>query len=118
MTFGSCCRFACPSKLYFNVHVLHAIDMKFLCVYYSYFIDLRKVSSIFYSVSIGLKKSLLNVFQDGICDPKMALVIDDRLKVWDDKDQPRVHVVPAFAPYYAPQAEVETISFGLYYLEL
>lgn len=36
----------------------------------------------------------------------MALVIDDRLKVWDEKDQPRVHVVPAFAPYYAPQAEV------------
>ncbi|KAL5841686.1 hypothetical protein ACOSQ3_012289 [Xanthoceras sorbifolium] len=56
-------------------------------------------------VKSGLKKSLLNVFQDGICHPKMALVIDDRLKVWDEKDQPRVHVVPAFAPYYAPQAE-------------
>lgn len=56
-------------------------------------------------VKAGLKKSLLNVFQDGICHPKMALVIDDRLKVWEDKDQPRVHVVPAFAPYYAPQAE-------------
>ncbi|KAJ6925814.1 RNA polymerase II C-terminal domain phosphatase-like 1 [Populus alba x Populus x berolinensis] len=34
------------------------------------------------------------------------LVIDDRLKVWDERDQSRVHVVPAFAPYYAPQAEV------------
>nr|XP_029119740.1 RNA polymerase II C-terminal domain phosphatase-like 1 isoform X2 [Elaeis guineensis] len=56
-------------------------------------------------VKSGSRKSLLNVFQDGICHPKMALVIDDRLKVWDDKDQPRVHVVPAFAPYYAPQAE-------------
>ena len=56
-------------------------------------------------VKSGLKKSLLNVFQDGSCHPKMALVIDDRLKVWDEKDQPRVHVVPAFAPYYAPQAE-------------
>ncbi|KAJ8761413.1 hypothetical protein K2173_001544 [Erythroxylum novogranatense] len=56
-------------------------------------------------VKSGLRKSLFNVFQDGICHPKMALVIDDRLKVWDDKDQPRVHVVPAFAPYYAPQAE-------------
>ena len=40
----------------------------------------------------------------------MALVIDDRLKVWDEKDQPRVHVVPAFAPYYAPQAEVNFLS--------
>ena len=54
----------------------------------------------------GSKKSLFNVFQDGICDPRMSLVIDDRLKVWDDKDQPRVHVVPAFAPYHAPHAEV------------
>lgn len=49
---------------------------------------------------------MFNVFQDGLCHPRMALVIDDRLKVWDEKDQPRVHVVPAFAPYYAPQAEV------------
>ncbi|XP_065877295.1 RNA polymerase II C-terminal domain phosphatase-like 1 isoform X2 [Euphorbia lathyris] len=56
-------------------------------------------------VKSGLRKSLFNVFQNGICHPKMALVIDDRLKVWDEKDQPRVHVVPAFAPYYSPQAE-------------
>ncbi|XP_064935051.1 RNA polymerase II C-terminal domain phosphatase-like 1 [Musa acuminata AAA Group] len=59
-------------------------------------------------VKSGSRKSLLNVFQDGICHPKMALVIDDRLKVWDEKDQPRVHVVPAFAPYYAPQAEANS----------
>ncbi|ESQ55201.1 hypothetical protein EUTSA_v10024324mg [Eutrema salsugineum] len=56
-------------------------------------------------VKPGLKKSLFNVFLDATCHPKMALVIDDRLKVWDEKDQPRVHVVPAFAPYYSPQAE-------------
>ncbi|XP_039001538.1 RNA polymerase II C-terminal domain phosphatase-like 1 [Hibiscus syriacus] len=56
-------------------------------------------------VKSGLRKSLFSVFQDGICHPKMALVIDDRLKVWDEKDQSRVHVVPAFAPYFAPQAE-------------
>lgn len=60
-------------------------------------------------VKAGCKKSLLNVFHDGICHPKMALVIDDRLKVWDEKDQPRVHVVPAFAPYYAPQAEANNV---------
>ncbi|XP_075474188.1 RNA polymerase II C-terminal domain phosphatase-like 2 isoform X1 [Primulina tabacum] len=53
----------------------------------------------------GARKSLLNVFQDGKCHPKMAMVIDDRLKVWEEKDQPRVHVVPPFTPYYAPQAE-------------
>ncbi|KAJ8549588.1 hypothetical protein K7X08_033295 [Anisodus acutangulus] len=56
-------------------------------------------------VKSGLRKSLFNVFQNGNCHPKMALVIDDRLKVWDEKDQPRVHVVPAFAPYFSPQAE-------------
>lgn len=54
----------------------------------------------------GHRKSLLQVFQDRIFHPKMAMVIDDRMKVWDDKDQLRVHVVPPFAPYYAPQAEV------------
>ncbi|CAI9097322.1 OLC1v1033716C1 [Oldenlandia corymbosa var. corymbosa] len=52
------------------------------------------------------RKSLLTVFQQGSCHPKMAMVIDDRLKVWEDRDQPRVHVVPAFTPYYAPQAEM------------
>ncbi|KAF6153580.1 hypothetical protein GIB67_027447 [Kingdonia uniflora] len=56
-------------------------------------------------VSISCRKSLVNVFQESICDPKMAMVVDDRLNVWEDKDQFRVHVVPAFAPYYAPQAE-------------
>ncbi|XP_052172563.1 RNA polymerase II C-terminal domain phosphatase-like 2 isoform X2 [Diospyros lotus] len=56
-------------------------------------------------VKSGARKSLFSVFQDGNCLPKMAMVIDDRLKVWEDRDQPRVHVVPAFAPYYAPQAE-------------
>lgn len=60
---------------------------------------------------IGAKKSLLTVFQTGNCHPKLAMVIDDRLKVWEDKDQPRVHVVPAFTPYYAPQAEVCVLLF-------
>lgn len=46
----------------------------------------------------------------------MALIIDDRLKVWEDQDQPRVHVVPAFAPYYAPQAEVRFCSFCICFL--
>lgn len=55
---------------------------------------------------LGLKKSLQHVFHDSVCHPRMAMVIDDRLQVWDDKDQPRVHVVPPFTPYYAPQAEV------------
>ncbi|XP_048236140.1 RNA polymerase II C-terminal domain phosphatase-like 2 isoform X2 [Ricinus communis] len=56
-------------------------------------------------VKSGSRKSLANVFHNGMCHPKMAMVIDDRSKVWEDKDQPRVHVVPAFTPYYAPQAE-------------
>ena len=62
--------------------------------------------SITYMFFIGSRKSMLGVFKDGVCHPSMALVIDDRLKVWDEKDQSRVHVVPAFAPYYTPHAEV------------
>ncbi|KAG6534343.1 hypothetical protein ZIOFF_008229 [Zingiber officinale] len=65
-------------------------------------------------VKSGSRKSLLNVFHDGVCHPKMALVIDDRLKVWDEKDQPQVHVVPAFSPYYAPQAETNITIPVLY----
>ncbi|XP_056170735.1 RNA polymerase II C-terminal domain phosphatase-like 2 isoform X2 [Syzygium oleosum] len=56
-------------------------------------------------VKSGSRKSLLNVLQDGNCHPKMAMVIDDRSKVWEDRDQPRVHALPPFAPYYAPKAE-------------
>ncbi|KAL9266616.1 RNA polymerase II C-terminal domain phosphatase-like 1-like protein, partial [Drosera capensis] len=56
-------------------------------------------------VKHGAKKSLLNVFNDGSCHPRMSLVIDDRLVVWDEKDQLRVHIVPQFAPYYTPEAE-------------
>ena len=55
---------------------------------------------------IGHKKSLNRVFQDQKFPREMAMVIDDRLKVWEDIDQPRVQVVPAFLPYRAPLAEV------------
>ncbi|CAN1142309.1 RNA polymerase II C-terminal domain phosphatase-like 2 [Linum perenne] len=71
----------------------------------SHLISPKQLSNRVVCVKSGSKKSLLNVFQDGVCHPKMAMVIDDRSKVWEDKDQPRVHVVPAFSPYYAPQAE-------------
>ncbi|MCO5583692.1 hypothetical protein L7F22_037605 [Adiantum nelumboides] len=60
-------------------------------------------------VKSGSKKSLTNMFANGSCHPKLAMVIDDRLKVWEDRDQPQVHVVPAFAPYYAPQAETNSL---------
>src|SRR5690606_2055139 len=42
------------------------------------------------STITGFKKSLFNVFLNATCHPKMALVIDDRREVWDEKDQPRV----------------------------
>ncbi|THU54389.1 hypothetical protein C4D60_Mb10t24570 [Musa balbisiana] len=74
-----------------NLHV----DLNSLCVFISVGDSLT-----------SLKKSLQHVFHDSVCHPRMAMVIDDRLQVWDDKDQPRVHVVPPFTPYYAPQAEM------------
>ncbi|KAH9609867.1 hypothetical protein KSS87_008167, partial [Heliosperma pusillum] len=72
-------------------------------------INSKQLSNRVVCVKSGSKKSLLNVFKDGTCHPNMAMVIDDRLKVWEDKDQPRVHVVPAFTPYYAPQAETANV---------
>ncbi|GAB4826933.1 hypothetical protein Ancab_033811 [Ancistrocladus abbreviatus] len=83
----------------------YALEMWRLLDPDSSLINASELSDRIVCVKPGTRKSLLNVFHDGICHPKMALVIDDRLTVWDDKDQPRVHVVPAFAPYYAPQAE-------------
>ncbi|OIT26425.1 PREDICTED: RNA polymerase II C-terminal domain phosphatase-like 2 isoform X2 [Nicotiana attenuata] len=72
----------------------------------SHLINAKQLMDRVVCVKSGSKKSLLTVFQTGNCHPKLAMVIDDRLKVWEDKDQPRVHVVPAFTPYYAPQAEM------------
>ncbi|KAL0363336.1 UNVERIFIED_CONTAM: RNA polymerase II C-terminal domain phosphatase-like 1 [Sesamum calycinum] len=83
----------------------YALEMWRLLDPESNLINSRELLDRIVCVKSGLRKSLFNVFQAGNCHPKMALVIDDRLKVWDEKDQPRVHVVPAFAPYYAPQAE-------------
>lgn len=51
------------------------------------------------------------MFLNATCHPKMAMVIDDRREVWDENDQPRVHVVRAFSPYHSPQAEV-SITLG------
>ncbi|KAF5728664.1 C-terminal domain phosphatase-like 1 isoform 1 [Tripterygium wilfordii] len=83
----------------------YALEMWRLLDPDSNLINLKELLDRIVCVKSGSRKSLFNVFQNGLCHPKMALVIDDRLKVWDEKDQPRVHVVPAFAPYYAPQAE-------------
>ncbi|KAK4800584.1 hypothetical protein SAY86_021071 [Trapa natans] len=42
----------------------------------------------------------------------MAMVIDDRSEVWENRDQPQVHAVPPFTPYYAPQAQDFSLGGG------
>ncbi|KAK9159048.1 hypothetical protein Scep_005622 [Stephania cephalantha] len=84
----------------------YALEMWRLLDPEAHLISLKQLMDRVICVKSGGRKSLLNVFQDGICHPKMAMVIDDRLNVWEEKDQPRVHVVPPFSPYYAPQAEI------------
>ncbi|XP_042042010.1 RNA polymerase II C-terminal domain phosphatase-like 1 [Salvia splendens] len=83
----------------------YALEMWRLLDPGSNLINPREILDRIVCVKSGCKKSLFHVFQDGNCHPKMALVIDDRLKVWDEQDQQRVHVVPAFTPYFSPQAE-------------
>ncbi|KAK7395125.1 hypothetical protein VNO78_15667 [Psophocarpus tetragonolobus] len=83
----------------------YALEMWRLLDPEAHLIGSKKILDRVICVKSGSRKSLLSVFHDGMCHPKMAMVIDDRSKVWEDKDQPRVHVVPAFTPYYAPQAE-------------
>ncbi|XP_078159971.1 CDPK adapter, putative (DUF1423) isoform X3 [Carex rostrata] len=50
-------------------------------------------------------RSLQDIFHYRQCHPKMSLVIDNRVDVWDEKDQSRVHVVPTFSPYSTTQEE-------------
>ncbi|XP_031094795.1 RNA polymerase II C-terminal domain phosphatase-like 2 isoform X1 [Ipomoea triloba] len=84
----------------------YALEMWRLLDPGAHLISLKQLLDRVVCVKSGARKSLHNVFQGGNCHPKLAMVIDDRLKVWEDKDQPRVHVVPPFSPYYAPQAEI------------
>ncbi|KAK1355733.1 Protein-serine/threonine phosphatase [Heracleum sosnowskyi] len=70
-------------------------------------IEPKQISTRVVCVKSVSRKSLHSVFQDQKFHSEMAMVIDDRLKVWEDVDQPRVQVVPAFSPYRAPQAETE-----------
>ncbi|XP_021663472.2 RNA polymerase II C-terminal domain phosphatase-like 2 [Hevea brasiliensis] len=83
----------------------YALEMRRLLDPESHLIAAKQLLDHIVCVKSGSRKSLSNVFQDGMCHPKMGMVIDDRSKVWEDKDQPQVHVVPAFTPYYASQAE-------------
>ncbi|KAJ0974429.1 hypothetical protein J5N97_016394 [Dioscorea zingiberensis] len=83
----------------------YALEMWRLLDPESNLINQRELLDRIVCVKSGSRKSLLDVFKDGVCHPSMGLVIDDRLNVWDENDQPRVHVVPAFVPYHAPSAE-------------
>eukprot|EP00250_Pteridium_aquilinum_P033241 c5357_g1_i1 orf=1255-4185(+) len=87
----------------------YALEMWRLLDPESQLISVKEMTDRVVCVKSGSKKSLTNMFASGNCHPKMAMVIDDRLKVWEDRDQPQVHVVPAFAPYYAPQAETNSL---------
>ncbi|KFK24628.1 hypothetical protein AALP_AA8G004100 [Arabis alpina] len=87
----------------------YALEMWRLLDPEAHLISLRELRDRIVCVKSDAKKSLLNVFNGGICHPKMAMVVDDRIKVWEEKDQPRVHVVPAYLPYYAPQAETSVL---------
>ncbi|CAI5494915.1 unnamed protein product [Closterium sp. Naga37s-1] len=66
----------------------------------------KELSACIISVKAGTFKSLQKVFHRNDCDPRMAVIIDDRMNVWEERDQPRVHLVQPFAPYAAPLAEV------------
>ncbi|GKB83216.1 RNA polymerase II C-terminal domain phosphatase-like protein 1, partial [Tanacetum coccineum] len=86
----------------------YALEMWRLLDPNSYLIKSKELLNRIVCVKPGLKKSLSDVFHDEDGHPKMTLVIDDRKKVWDEKDQHRVHAVSSFAPCYAPQAEVNS----------
>ncbi|CAI5461507.1 unnamed protein product [Closterium sp. Yama58-4] len=67
----------------------------------------KELSARIISVKAGTFKSLQKVFHRNDCDPRLTVIIDDRMNVWEERDQPRVHLVQPFAPYAAPLAEVD-----------
>eukprot|EP00850_Spirogloea_muscicola_P009942 SM000057S18372 [mRNA] locus=s57:209995:217420:- [translate_table: standard] len=73
-------------------------------------IPLKEQNERVVTVRAGKKKALEHVFARGRCSPKLALTVDDRLDVWEEADQSRVHVLPAFLPYSQPQNEVPVLA--------
>ena len=64
------------------------------------------------------KKSLERVFQDSLCHPSMAMVLDDRRDVWDERDRHRVMLPPGYKPLVAPADEVISCILMLWYFDL
>ncbi|CAM0958954.1 unnamed protein product [Alopecurus aequalis] len=69
-------------------------------------ISLEEISQRLICVTSDSKKSLERVFQESLCHPNMAMVIDDRMDVWDEKDRRRVHNLPAYNPSVDPKDKV------------
>ncbi|KAE8774811.1 RNA polymerase II C-terminal domain phosphatase-like 2 [Hordeum vulgare] len=69
-------------------------------------ISLREISQRLICVRPDSKKSLERVFRDSLCHPSMAMVLDDRRDVWDERDKRRVFAAPAYKPLVAPADKV------------
>lgn len=78
-------------------------------------ISSEEISQRLVCVRPGSKKSLKRVFQRSSCHPNMAMVIDDRMNVWDDKDKRRVHNLPPYTPSVCPEDKVVN---GCYVLQI
>ncbi|KQJ81442.2 RNA polymerase II C-terminal domain phosphatase-like 2 [Brachypodium distachyon] len=63
----------------------------------------EEISQRIISAKSDSKKSLQRVFQESLCHPIMAVVIDDRSEVWDDKDKQRVIEIRAYNPSACPE---------------
>uniref|UniRef100_A0ACD5YC70 Uncharacterized protein n=1 Tax=Avena sativa TaxID=4498 RepID=A0ACD5YC70_AVESA len=61
-------------------------------------INSEEISQRVICVRSDSKKSLQRVFRKSLCHPNLAMVIDDRMDVWDEKDKRRVHNLPAYNP--------------------
>uniref|UniRef100_M8CJX2 protein-serine/threonine phosphatase n=1 Tax=Aegilops tauschii TaxID=37682 RepID=M8CJX2_AEGTA len=69
-------------------------------------ISLNEISQRLICVRPDCKKSLERVFQDSLCHPSMAMVLDDRRDVWDERDKRRVFVAPPYKPLVDPEDKV------------
>lgn len=73
-------------SFYLSRELSYFMYFAFMQSYLPYQIYLFIQASHFVEIPRG-GKSLLNIWYDEKCHPKTVVVIDNRLKVWDDKDQ-------------------------------
>lgn len=65
----------------------------------AHLISLKEQKDRIVCVPPNVMKSLTTVFYGGSCHPKITMIVDDRVEVWEDKDSPQIHRIAPYLPH-------------------